>query len=146
MNYYATLIAVADDCPVDVSVVPAERGGRKTVAVLQYEMIAANRHRLTQEDVLFETWLCRQETPGDPSDAERADLRARFFGADQACLRASPLPKKYGFGLLFDTEGRVALCPVESEEYRRLVDDSASGVKVIKAMRSKRPTRGTGRR
>lgn len=30
MGYYRTLIAVADDCPVDASVVPS--GERKTVA------------------------------------------------------------------------------------------------------------------
>jgi len=57
---------------------------------------------------------------------------------EQACLRASPLLKKYGFGLLFDHEGRVALCPMESEEYQRLVGGIDGQVTVIKAMRSKR--------
>lgn len=138
MNYYDTLIAVADDCPATISVVPQERGGKKTVAVLQYEMIAAKPHGLTQEEVLFETWLSRQDLPAEPSGAERAELWNRFFAKDQACLRSSPLPKKYGFGLRFDGEGRVALCPMESEEYRRLTDQDADEVTVLKALRSKR--------
>jgi hypothetical protein len=139
LNYYDTLIAVADDCPVSGSVVPAPRGGRKTVAVLQYEMLADPElaGRLTQEDVLFESWLRRQPAAeGRLAADERAALRAEFFAKPQACLRASPLPKKYGFGLLFDGEGVVSLCPMESGEYRRAVEGGA--VTVLKAMRSSR--------
>ena len=55
LNYYDTLIAVADDCPVSSAVVPQLRGGKPTVAVLQYEMIAAAPFRLTQEDVLYQS-------------------------------------------------------------------------------------------
>jgi hypothetical protein len=142
LNYYRTLIAVADDCPVTSSVVPAERGGKVTVAVLQYGMVADSPHVHTQEDVLFETWLKRQDMPKNQPKAEIARLRAEFFAKPQACLRASPLPKKYGFGLLFDQQGRVALCPMESTEYRRIVgggaDGGANGVQILKAMRSKR--------
>lgn len=142
MNYFETLIAVADDCTVTSSVVPSERGGKKTVAVLQYEMLAADPYHLTQEDVLFETWLRRQDVSGAAPDADRADLRDRFFAKEQPCLRSSPLPKKYGFGLRFDAEGRVALCPVESEEYRRLVGESTGEspgeLTVLKALRSRR--------
>lgn len=42
MNYYESFIAVADDCRVSESVVPTACGDRKTVAVLQYEMLAAD--------------------------------------------------------------------------------------------------------
>lgn len=38
----------------------------------------------------------------------------QFFANSQACLRSSLLPKRYGWGLLFEQEGRVALCPMES--------------------------------
>lgn len=138
MNCFETLIAVADDCPVTSSVVPTERGGKKTVAVLHYEMIAEKPHALTQEEVLFDTWLRRQDLPDDLPDADRAELWDRFFAKDQACLRSSPLPKKYGFGLLFDREGRVALCPMESEQYQRLIDPGMDEVKVLTALRSKR--------
>ncbi|MDQ4088860.1 MAG: DUF6157 family protein [Actinomycetota bacterium] len=136
LNYYDTLIAVADDCPVDRSVVPTPRGGKPTVATLQYEMLAGNPHVLTQEDVLFESWLARQDLDHDRADRRR--LREEFFSKPQACMRSSPLPKQYGWGLLFDGEGRVALLPMESPEYQRLVAATDTGVKVLKAMRSKR--------
>ena len=135
MNYFQTLIAVADDCPVTKSVVPVDRGAKKTVAVLQYEMLAGSPYVYTQEDVLFNTWFRRQALP-DKSEAEVAQLRAEFFAKPQACLRSSPLPKKYGWGLIFDQEGRVALCPMESKEYQELL--AGDKVKVLKALRSSR--------
>lgn len=137
-HYYNTLIAVADDCRATTGVVPVAKGGKKTVAVVQYELIAGSPFRLTQEDVLFETWLARQGPPGEPSDEERAELRARFFAKPQACLRGSPLPKSYGWGLLFDERGRVGLCAVDSEEYRRLVTGAEPGITILKAFRSRR--------
>jgi hypothetical protein len=51
-------------------------------------------------------------------------------------LRSSPLPKTYGFGLLFNEKGRVALAPMESDEYREAL--GRGRVKVLKALRSKR--------
>ncbi len=137
-GYVDTLIAVADDCPVSRSVVPTARGGKKTVAVVQYEMLAGNPHLLTQEDVLFGSWLSRQDMPDDLSEEDLARQRQEFFAKPQACLRSSPLPKRYGWGLLFDGEGRVALLPMESDEYQRLVAGGVGGVKVLTALRSRR--------
>ncbi|MGP4112132.1 DUF6157 family protein [Streptomyces sp. 4N509B] len=136
-SYYRTLITVADDCPVSASVVPVPRGGRRTVAVLQYEMVAERPGQLTQEDVVFLSWLRRQEGGEELAGPELEAARAGFFSRSQACLRASPLPKKYGFGLLFDEEGRISLCPMESEEYVRILDDPGE-VTIVKAMRSSR--------
>lgn len=137
MHYRRTLIAVADDCPVTAGTVPAPRGGRRTVAVLQYEMLTEQPGRLTQEDVLFLSWLRRQPLTGEPTESELEEMRQRFFSKAQACLRASPLPKKHGFGLLFDADGRVSLCPMESAEYRALLD-APGDIRVLKAMRSSR--------
>ncbi|HEY3686554.1 MAG TPA: DUF6157 family protein [Streptosporangiaceae bacterium] len=136
VNYADTLIAVADDCPVTASAVPVARGGTKTIAVVQYEMLAAAPYTLTSEDVLFQTWLRRQDPV--PPAAEHARLRDAFFARPQACLRASPLPKRHGFGLRCDGAARVALCPMESGEYARLVAGAAGGTVVLKAMRSRR--------
>jgi Family of unknown function (DUF6157) len=141
MNYVDTFIAVAQDCAATRGVVPEPRNGRRTVAILQYEMIAEAPYTLTQEDVLFETWLRGSDT-GALDDAERARLRAEFFVKPRACLRASPLPKQYGWGLHFDDEGRVALYSVDSAEYRRLAGGGSAsgktGPKVVRAMRSRK--------
>ena len=40
MNYIDTFIEVADDSPAQIASVPAHKGGKKTIPVLQYEMIA----------------------------------------------------------------------------------------------------------
>ncbi|PRY01912.1 DUF6157 family protein [Allonocardiopsis opalescens] len=141
LNYYRTFIAVSDDCPAEAAAEPPVRAGRETVASVQYRMLAEHPAAYTQEDVLFESWLRRQppseEVPAEPTDAQRAALRDRFFSRSHACLRASPLPKTYGWGLLFDDEGRITLCPRESEEYARLLT-GPDGIRVLKAMRSKR--------
>lgn len=62
--------------------------------------------------------------------------REAFFSKGQPCLRSSPLAKRYGFGIHCDAEGRVALVPLGSAEYRAFLEDK--GVKKIKAMRSGR--------
>lgn len=148
MGYFQTLIAVADDCPVTRSEVPPLRAGTKTVARLEYELLSQHPGTLTQEDVLFQTWLLRQKgtepsESDDPSSEELSEpevarLRDQFFSKSRACLRSSPLPKRYGWGLLFDAEGRITLCPMESEQYKAIVEGKVPGVRVVKAMRSRR--------
>lgn len=136
MNYYKTLIAVADDCPVEVAQPPVGRGGKPTVATFQFELLSTRPGELTQEDVLFQTWLTRQ-TEHDPRDeGEVAALRVDFFSEPRACLRASPLPKRHGWGLAFDDEGRITLHAMESPEYAELLADER--ITVRKAMRTKR--------
>ena len=131
-NYYNTFIQVADDCPLAAGVAPVEKGGKKTVAVIQYELLAGNPYRYTQEEVLFETYVRHKGVPSD----ELGTARQAFFAKPQACLRASPLPKSYGWGLHFDHEGKVALYGVESAEYRRFTEDGT--LTLLKAMRSSR--------
>jgi hypothetical protein len=139
LNYYETLIAIADDCPVRNAVVPPERGGKVTIAGFQHEMLADHPYEYTQEDVLFETWYQRQDFSGHTAE-DKARSREEFFAKPQACLRSSPLAKKFGWGFLFDKDGKVALCPADSEVYTSIVEDAdgAPSVKVLKALRSKR--------
>ncbi len=56
-NYYDTFIQTADDSPASAGTVPAPKGGRKTVALIQYELLTGNPYTHTQEEVLFETYL-----------------------------------------------------------------------------------------
>ncbi|GAA4976463.1 DUF6157 family protein [Actinoplanes utahensis] len=134
MNYISTFIAVAEDCKVGHGKVPAGRGPGRTVAQIQYEMLSTHPFTYTQEDVLFESWFARQGL--DVDDAEKAELRAAFFSKDQPCLRTSPLARTHGWGLICDAEGRIALCAIDSPDYRGHLE--AGDLKVIKAMRTKR--------
>lgn len=122
-NYRDTLITASADCPVAAGTVP-ERP--ETIAALQHGLLAAKPYALTSDDLLFGVHARRN--PG-------AD-RAAFFSRPQACLRASPLVKQFGWGIHHDAEGRIAMHGVESAEYRRLLDDPA--VRKTPGMRSRR--------
>ena len=132
MNYVDTFIEVADDSPAQAASVPAHKGGQKTIPILQYEMIANHPYQYTQEDVLFETYADYNHIPV----ANRSTERQQFFSKGQPCLRASSLGKRYGWGIHSDTNGKVALYAIESQDYQRLAGDAT--LKHIKAMRSKR--------
>src|SRR6266705_4997937 len=56
MNYFDTLIEVADDCPTKKAQVPLARGGKKTKAVVEYEILVKHPYSHTEEDIAFETY------------------------------------------------------------------------------------------
>ncbi|MDR6866666.1 hypothetical protein J2Y69_001259 [Microbacterium resistens] len=130
-NYLSTFIEVAEDCPAERATEPP-MGERPTIASLHYRLIAEAPGTWTSDDVIFETWALRQ----DVSDEDRAAAREAFFAKGQACLRSSPLGKRYGWGILHDAEGRVSLVPRESEEYALLAADPE--LAHTRAMRSRR--------
>lgn len=130
-NYFDTFIELADDSPTAQAIEPPARD-EPTIAQLHYELISQHPYALTSDDVIFETYARRAGIVDDEKDA----ARAAFFSKGQACLRSSPLGKRYGWGVHSDAEGRVALVPRESDDYARLAADDA--VAHTKAMRSKR--------
>ncbi|MNE62113.1 hypothetical protein D3C80_1573770 [compost metagenome] len=46
------------------------------------------------------------------------------------------LPKKYGWGIHFNAEGKLALVSVESEQYRSFLEGGDGSLKVVAGMRS----------
>lgn len=132
-NYYNTFIKVAEDCPVQKAEMPPQkRGGGKTVARLQFEIIAEYPYQYTSDDVIFRVYALRKEIPEDKLESERE----RFFSKGQPCLRSSPLTKRYGWGIHCDKNGKIALYGCETEEYRQLSEDHL--LKVLRAMKSRR--------
>lgn len=131
-NYASTFIQVAEDCPVPAAAEPPAGSKAPTIAELQYRLIAEHPYELTSDDVLFTVHATRHGIP----EEERPAVREAFFARDQACLRSSPLGKRYGWGVHHDAQGRVGLVPLGSDEYRALSADPS--VKQLRAMRSKR--------
>ena len=129
-NYQGTFIEVSEDCPVDHGVEPPV-GENLSIAALHYRLISERPYQRTSDDVLFETHALRKGI--DPDDAA---AREEYFSKGQACLRASPLGKRYGWGTHHDAQGRVALYPRDSEEYAAFAADPALAHK--RAMRSSR--------
>ena len=56
MNYYDTLVEVAEDCPTREAQVPQSRGDKKTKAVVEYEILVKHPYSHTEEDIAFETY------------------------------------------------------------------------------------------
>lgn len=131
-TYYNTFIAVAEDCPVVRAEIPQGRGGQKTKAVIEYELLSGHPYAFTGEDIAFMVHAIHHRIP----DEQWAEERIRFFSQEQPCLRASALGKRYGWGTHHDATGRIGLVAVESDEYKHLA--AAPGLKHTRAMRSKR--------
>ncbi len=74
-------------------------------------MLVEHPYEFTSDDVLFTTFAIRKEIP----ENEWAEQRAIFFSKGQPCFRASPLTKRYGWGIHSDAEGKVALFGAETK-------------------------------
>lgn len=131
-NYENTLIEIAQDSPVQEGDVPPFKADKPTIASMQYDIVSKHPYVYTSDEVLFMVYAERNEIP--KSEYKRA--REIFFSKGQACFRASPLTKRYGWGVHCDKDGKIALYSADSKEYKQFVADEQ--VAKVKAMRSKR--------
>jgi hypothetical protein len=128
-NYFDTFIEVAEDSKANCGTPPPTKD-KKTVAEMQYELIAKNPYKYTSDDVFFQVFANRN----DLTKAQYKEAREQFFSKGQPCFRTSPLTKTYGFGIHSDSNGKVALFGMETEEYQKFVSDTK--IKKVKAMKS----------
>lgn len=129
-NYETAFIAIADDCPANTGEVPPMKGDKKTIANIQFEILKKNPYKYTSDDVLFQVFAEKNDLTED----ELAEARAVYFSKGQACFRASPLTKRYGWGVHHNEEGKIAIYSCESPEYEQFMNNDS--IKVYKAMRS----------
>jgi hypothetical protein len=131
-NYTNAFIMVADDCPAVTAEVPPIKGTTKTAANLQFEQIIENPYKFTSDDVLFRVYAHKNEL----RKADLEEARTVFFSKGQPCMRASPLTKRYGWGVHADKDGKIALYARETPEYKQFSEDKK--LEVVKAMKSAR--------
>lgn len=136
MSYQNTFIQIAPDSNATSGTVPAPRGTQKTVPLWEFELLSQHPYEFTRDELLFRIHLERQDLMA-LDEAEKEQVRAELFSKPHPCLRASALPKRYGWGVHHDAEGRIAIYAVDSAEYTRL-SDPANGLQQLKAMRSSR--------
>ena len=123
-NYVNTFIEMADDCPAMSAKAPPCKD-EKTAARIEYEMLIDHPYQYTSDDVLY------------AAHGKRKGLsREAFFSKGQPCFRASALTKRYGWGVHSNADSRVAIFPVESDEYKSLAADPS--IKHVKAMSSRK--------
>jgi hypothetical protein len=135
-NCFDTFIQVAEDCPARTGEEPRARARNPTVAGLQYRMIAEAPYTYTSDDVIFATSAPGRQLDAKATKKARSHARDEFFSKGQACLRASGLGKRFGWGVHADAEGRVAIYAVDSKRYQALARDP--DIKQVRAMRTKR--------
>ncbi|MEO5984887.1 MAG: DUF6157 family protein [Ferruginibacter sp.] len=129
-NYENTFIEIADDCPVEFGEIPPAKGDTKTVANIQFDLLSKNPYKFTSDDILFEVFAKRN----DLTKSELKSAREEYFSKGQACFRASPLTKRYGWGIHNDKNGKIALIGCETPEYKKLSRDKR--LKIVKALKS----------
>lgn len=131
-SYRNAFIRVAVDCQAEVATEPILRNGAKTLAVWEFELLSNRPYEQSQEEFQFAVHLAHKGIAA--TDIELA--RKEYFSVPHACLRASPLAKRWGWGFHFNQEGRVAMVPLGSDEYEQFASDPS--LQQIPAMRSKR--------
>lgn len=131
-NYVNCFIAIAEDCPAVTAEVPPLKDGLKTAANIQFDMISRHPYRYTSDDVLFQVFAYKH----DLSASEYKKAREAFFSKGQPCFRASPLTKRYGWGVHFDKDGRMAVYPAGSAAYKKFAADKS--LQHLKAMKTKK--------
>jgi hypothetical protein len=129
-NYINSFIAIADDCPISNGEVPPIKENSKTIANMQFEIIHKNPYKYTSDDVLFQVFADKN----DLAKSEYKAARDSYFSKGQPCFRASPLTKRYGWGVHNDKNGKIAIYGAETIEYKKLLQDK--NLKVVKAMKS----------
>lgn len=138
-GYKDTLILVSADCPAEYGAVPGGGKAGKPAHVIQYELLAERPYHYTHEDLLYEVHVRHKGVPEEELASRGEQIRAELLAKPHPCMRASMLPKKFGWGVHFDAEGRIALYGKESPEYQAWAEASGPNApKLIPAMRNKR--------
>src|SRR5437667_12794275 len=101
MNYFDTLIEVADDCPTKKAKVPLATAGKKTKAVVEYESLVKHAYSHTEEDIAFETYADLHDIPKDIWPKQRK----KFLRKGHPRLRKSPLTERYRWGIQKNADG-----------------------------------------
>ncbi len=135
-NYYDTFIKVAADCPAVSGKVPPDKKDGKTKAGIEFELVSANPYVYTQEELLYQVHIRHKALSEEELSSKGTQIRDEFFQKPMACMRASMLPKKFGWGIHFDKEGKMALIPMESPAYQQFIEGDKGDLKLLPAMRN----------
>ncbi|MGG6310607.1 DUF6157 family protein [Paenibacillus macerans] len=138
MSYKDTFIKVSPDCPADRGIVPESAKPGKPVHVIQYELLSQAPYRYDHEELLFEVHVRHKQIPDDVVQERRQEIWEALFSKSHPCLRASALPKKYGWGVHYDENGKIAIYGMDSPAYLRFASGEGGKVKVLSGMRTSR--------
>ncbi|WP_054939991.1 DUF6157 family protein [Paenibacillus ihuae] len=138
MSYINTFIRVSADCPVETGVVPVTSRPLPPAHVIQYELLAGAPYKYTHEELLYEIHMRHKQIPEEERTARKNEIWAELFSKKHPCLRASMLPKRFGWGIHYNEDGKIALYAKESPEYNQFISRTGDGLTLLIAMRSNR--------
>jgi hypothetical protein len=136
MSYINSFIAISEDSSVEHSIIPQPRGERIPIHLLQYNLLSQHPYLYDHFSLIFEIFLIQKGVSPQINEEERKQLWNELFSKGHPCMRASALVKQYGFGVHYDKNGKMALFPVESDEYKQFLADPA--IHKINGMRKSR--------
>lgn len=128
-GYVNAFITLAPDCPTTAGTVPRQA---TSIAGLEHALLIEAPYRYTGEGLI----LAVHRRHKDIGDADLEAFRAALFAKPHPCMRASMLPKRWGWGVHYDEQGCIALYGAETEEYRRFA--AREDLRVMAAVRSRR--------
>jgi hypothetical protein len=129
-NYHDTFIETAPDSKAVKGEIPPVKESARTAATIQFGMVYETPYLYTSDDVLFHVFAEKNSV----AITQLAQAREQFFSKGQACFRASPLTKRYGWGVHSDKNGKIALYGCETDAYKTFVANPE--IKKVKAMKS----------
>jgi hypothetical protein len=128
-NYTNTVILPSPDCKSSEAAIPNKHG---SIAQMQFDRVQHAPYTLTSDEVITQVVAARKDIPEDELDL----FRAEYFSKGQACLRASPLVKTFGWAVHHNADARIALIDPASPEFAELTQDA--NIKQVNGMRNKR--------
>ncbi len=139
MKICNTFITVADDSGATMGTVPPLKADKPSLARRHYDLLSQHPYEYDIDSFNFAIFCQKNGFSPDEGEAQRA----AFFSKGHPCMRASPLTKTHGFGAHYNNAGKIAIYPVDSKAYSKLMNDPAN--KVEMAMRSKRPDKASAK-
>ncbi|MGP0584088.1 DUF6157 family protein [Paenibacillus timonensis] len=136
MSYKNTFIRVSPDCPADRGIEPVSTRPAKPAHMIQYELLSQAPYRYNHEELLFEVHIRHKQIPKEVVQERGQELWEELFSKPHPCLRASVLPKKYGWGVHYDEQGKIAIYGMESPDYQRFT--ASTDIQLLNAMRNSR--------
>ena len=104
-KFQNSFMEIAEDCPAKKGEIPPVKKSGKTIACIQYDILNNNPYKYTSDEILFQCYIIKQNI----QENDWEELKGAFFSKEQACFRASPLAKLYGWGIHYNDEGKMAL-------------------------------------
>ncbi|OME62992.1 hypothetical protein BSK59_01210 [Paenibacillus odorifer] len=142
MSYTDTFIRVAEDCPEEIGVPPMSCRTLPPAHVIQYELLINEPYKYNHEELLYEVHVRHKQIPQEERLVRKEEIWKELFSKNHPCLRASLLPKRFGWGIHYNGEGKIALYGKESPEYDYFTSQGEGAVKLLPAMRNKRASKG----